>query len=152
VEDHIDEEDISPGNMGAAQARPDPEDFLGDDANDEEVAPWMKNPVVVSNIDDNTLQKFIDDNDRVFLFFVDSTYNFIIVIIDLRYRLDVNAEAELLEQIGVLSQQYGDRIAFGKVEAKNAPKMLEYFNIKELPAAKYFRYNITRKVIYIFRR
>jgi hypothetical protein len=46
-----------------------------------------------------------------------------------------------LEQVGVLSQQYGDRVAFGKVEVKNAPKMMEYFNIKDLPALKYFRYH-----------
>ncbi len=77
VEDHIEEEeDISPENMGVAQEQADPEDFLGNvDDDDENVAPWMNNPVVVSNIDDNTLQKFIDDNDRVLIIFVDSTYN-----------------------------------------------------------------------------
>ena len=54
--------------------------------------------------------------------------------------IDGNADADFLEQFGILSQQYGDRVAFGKVEAKNAPKMIEYFDVKQFPALKYFRY------------
>jgi hypothetical protein len=64
--------------MGVAQPPPeqqDPKEFFGDveSNNQEPVAPWINNPVVVSNIDDNSLQKFIDDNERVLLVFVEST-------------------------------------------------------------------------------
>eukprot|EP00029_Vermamoeba_vermiformis_P006470 TRINITY_DN2544_c0_g1_i1.p1 TRINITY_DN2544_c0_g1~~TRINITY_DN2544_c0_g1_i1.p1 ORF type:complete len:1022 (-),score=274.76 TRINITY_DN2544_c0_g1_i1:49-3114(-) len=125
IEDHV-EEDISPENMGVAQEQRDPKDFLGDveggDNAEEPMAPWMNNPVVVSNVDDNTLQKFIDENERALIVFIENG----------------NTEADFLEQIGILSQQYGDRIAFGKVEAKNAPQMVNFFNIKEYPALKYF--------------
>jgi hypothetical protein len=125
VADLAEEDEISPQNMGVAQPPPeqqDPKEFFGDveSNNQEPIAPWINNPVVVSNIDDNSLQKFIDDNERVLLVFVE------------------NGNDEFLEQVGVLSQQYGDRVAFGKVEVKNAPKMMEYFNIKDLPALKYF--------------
>lgn len=63
--------------MGAAQAgnsQQEAQEFFGDVESGEEEpgAPWMNNPVVVSNIDDNSLQKFIDDNERVMLVFVES--------------------------------------------------------------------------------
>ncbi len=75
VEDHAEADEISPENMGVAQEQPDPNEFFGDveNGNEEPVAPWMNNPVVVSNIDDNSLQKFIDENERVLLVFVERT-------------------------------------------------------------------------------